>query len=271
MSACICPRFSDAGGFRIADLCCPVHGVSGTDPGDGPRPRPLLLDLFCGAGGAAMGYHRAGFDVIGIDIAAQPLYPFLFLQGDALSPIVWAQADRREIAAVHASPPCQRFSDLAHRNGNAEDWPDLIEPTRNTLIASGIPYVIENVEGAPLIDPVMLCGTMFEDTAVIRHRLFETNWTLTAPEHPRHPLVFTHDKRKAHYGKLDQDTSYVQVTGGGNATLANKRRAMGMPWADNHGLNEAIPPAYTEFIGRQLLDHLLVGANPQNPAARGDG
>jgi DNA (cytosine-5)-methyltransferase 1 len=98
---------------------------------------------------------------------------------------------------------------------------------------------------------------MFPELAVIRHRQFETNWPLVAPaEHPKHPLVFTHDKRKAHYGKLDQDTSFVQVTGGGNATIANKRRAMGMPWADNHGLNEAIPPAYTEFIGRQLMEYL---------------
>jgi DNA (cytosine-5)-methyltransferase 1 len=219
--------------------------------------RPLLLDLFCGAGGAAVGYHRAGFDVIGVDIDPQPDYPYKFIQADALSSYAWAAAEWRDCAAVHASPPCQHYSDLAHRNGNADEWPDLVDQTRNVLQRSGLPYVIENVEGAPLIDPVTLCGTMFPELAVIRHRLFEANWPLTAPaEHPRHPLVFTHDKRKAHYGRLDQDTSYVQVTGGGNATLANKRRAMGMPWANNHGLNEAIPPAYTEFIGRQLIDRI---------------
>jgi DNA (cytosine-5)-methyltransferase 1 len=155
--------------------------------------------------------------------------------------------------AVHASPPCQRFSDLAKRNDNADEWPDLIDPVREMLIASGLPFMIENVEGAPLREPVMLCGTMFDETSVIRHRLFETNWPLTAPEHGKHPLVFTHDKRKAHYGRLDQDTSYVQVTGGGNATLANKRRAMGMPWASGRGCNEAIPPAYSEWIGHQLM------------------
>jgi len=223
--------------------------------------RPLLLDLFCGAGGAAMGYHRAGFDVIGVDIDPQPDYPFPFIQDDVME---WMLRPHHLLgptfydpSAIHASPPCQRYSDLARRNGNADEWPDLVPRVRRLLEMAGLPYVIENVEGAPLIDPVMLCGTMFPELAVIRHRLFETNWPLMAPSvHPKHPLVFTHDKRKAHYGKLDQDTSYVQVTGGGNATIANKRRAMGMPWANNHGLNEAIPPAYTEFIGRQLIAQL---------------
>lgn len=218
--------------------------------------RPLLLDLFCGAGGAAMGYYRAGFDVIGVDIEPQSDYPFKFFQDDALS-YRTMRVHAADVDAIHASPPCQRYSDLAHRNGNADNWPDLVPKVRSALRLLGLPYVIENVEGSPLIDPVTLCGTMFDETSVIRHRLFETNWPLVAPKfHPTHPLVFTHDKRKAHYGRLNQDTSYVQVTGGGNATIANKRRAMAMPWADNHGLNEAIPPAYTEFIGEQLMTHI---------------
>jgi DNA (cytosine-5)-methyltransferase 1 len=217
--------------------------------------RPLLLDLFCGEGGAAMGYHRAGFDVIGVDIDPQPRYPFEFHQGHALDPIESLRYIRR-FDAIHASPPCQRYSDLAHRNGNADDWPDLIEPVRRALEDTGMPYVIENVEGAPLINPITLCGTMFDETRVIRHRLFESNIPLVAPPHPPHPLVFTHDKRKAHYGKLDQNVDYVQVTGGGNCTVANKRAAMNMPWASGHGCNEAIPPAYTEFIGRQLIQHI---------------
>lgn len=212
--------------------------------------RPLLLDLFCGAGGAAVGYHRAGFDVIGVDINPQPNYPFEFWNLDALSCSVIVE----RFAAVHASPPCQHYSDLARRNGNADDHPDLVEATRSRLEGFGLPYVIENVEGAPLVDPVTLCGTMFDGLRVIRHRLFETNWLLTAPEHPPgHPLVFTHDKRKAHYGRLDQDTSFVQVTGGGNATVANKAAAMGIDWMTGSELNEAIPPAYTEWIGAQLL------------------
>jgi DNA (cytosine-5)-methyltransferase 1 len=152
---------------------------------------------------------------------------------------------------IHASPPCQRFSDLAHRNGNGHEWPDLIGPTRDLLEASGRPWVIENVEGAPLRDPAMLCGTMFPGLRVIRHRLFEASFPIEAPEHGWHPLVFTHDKRKAHYGRLDQDTSFVQVTGGGNCTVANARDAMGAGWMTKAELNEAIPPAYTRWMGSQ--------------------
>ena len=215
----------------------------------------MLLDLFCCAGGAAMGYHRAGFDVIGVDINPQPNYPFEFVEADALSALWYLDA---KYAAVHASPPCQRYSDLAHRNRNRDQWPDLIDEVRDALQATGLPYVIENVEGAPLIDPIMLCGTMFDGLRVIRHRLFESNAPLIGVEHPKHPLVFTHDKRKAHYGQLDQDTSFVQVTGGGNCTVANKRAAMGVPWMTGKEPNEAIPPAYTDFIGAQLLAHLSV-------------
>lgn len=212
-----------------------------------------LLDLFCCAGGSAMGYHRAGFEVVGVDMSPQPRYPFAFVQADALS------LDMRFIRsfdAIHASPPCQRFSDLAKRNGNADAWPDLVGPIRDLLVASGLPYIIENVEGAPLIDPVMLCGTMFPELRVIRHRLFESNILLTAPPHGKHPLVFTHDKRKAHYGKLNEWTSPVQVTGGGNCSKAAAADAMGIDWMTKNELNEAIPPAFTEHLGRQLMAHL---------------
>jgi DNA (cytosine-5)-methyltransferase 1 len=127
--------------------------------------RPRLLDLFCCAGGAAMGYHHAGFDVWGVDIKPQPRYPFKFTQKNALDRSylhpMWITAN---FDAVHASPPCQRFSDLAKRNGNAADWPDLVAPTRELLRETGLPYVIENVEGAPLEEPTMLCGTMFRMT-----------------------------------------------------------------------------------------------------------
>ena len=218
--------------------------------------KPALLDLFCSEGGAARGYQLAGFRVAGVDIDPQPLYVGdEFFQDDALD-VLRDRSFLRSFDVVSASPPCQRYSDLAKRNGNAEDWPDLVGIVRTRLQQAGVPYVIENVEGAPLDNPVMLCGTMFPELRVLRHRLFESNLTLTAPEHRPHPLVFTHDKRKAHYGKLDQDTSFVQVTGGGNATLANKRAAMGMPWATGHGCNEAIPPAYSEHIGRQLIAQL---------------
>lgn len=208
---------------------------------------PRLLDLFCGAGGAAMGYYRAGFEVVGVDINPQRHYPFEFHQADAL------EFPLEGFDAIHASPPCQRFSDLAKRNGNGDDWPDLIGPIRQRLLDWGGLYVIENVEGAPLLDPIRLCGTMFPGLRVLRHRLFESNVQLVEPDHPKHPLVFTHDKRKAHYGKLDQNTSFVQVTGGGNATLANKRAAMSIGWMTGAEINEAIPPAYPEYVGAQLL------------------
>lgn len=212
--------------------------------------RPKALDLFCCAGGASTGYHRAGFDVVGVDINPQPHYPFEFHQADALT----FPLDGFDFIA--ASPPCQRFSDLAKRNGNADDWPDLIEPIRRRLKASGRPYAIENVDGAPLIDPVVFCGTMFPGLRVLRHRGFEVNFPLTAPPHGKHPLVFTHDKRKAHHGKLDQDTAFVQVTGGGNCSIKNAKSAMGIDWMTKGEINEAIPPAYTEYIGRAAIEYL---------------
>jgi len=216
-----------------------------------------LLDLFSGAGGAGMGYHLAGFEVVGVDLAPQPNYPFEFIQADALT------LDRdflERFDAVQASPPCQSYSDLAHRNGNGHLWPRLVEPTRALLNSLDVPWIIENVEGARLISPIVLCGTMFPGLRVIRHRLFESNVVLIEPAHGRHPLVFTHDKRKAHYGRMDQDTSYVQVTGGGNCTVANARAAMDIDWMTKNELNEAIPPAYTRFIGSQVLG-VLGGAS----------
>ena len=208
------------------------------------------LDLFCCAGGAAMGLHRAGFDVVGVDIRPQPRYPFEFHQADAV------KFPLNGFDFIWASPPCQRFSDLAKRNGNADDWPDLIEPIRNRLEKSGVLWVIENVEGAPLRSPVVLCGTMFPELRVLRHRLFESNFDIPQPEHGKHPLVFTMDKRKAHYGKLCQDTAYVQVTGGGNCSKANASDAMGIDWMTKNELNEAVPPAYSEHIGRAAIAHI---------------
>lgn len=194
-----------------------------------------------------MGYHRAGFEVVGVDIDPQPHYPFEFHQADALT----FSFDGFDV--VHASPPCQRYSDLAKRNGNAHEWPDLVGPVRDLLDAWGGTYTIENVEGAPLLNPTMLCGTMFPGLRVLRHRLFESNVELVAPAHGKHPLVFTHDKRKRHHGLLDQNASFVQVTGGGNCSIANARSAMGIDWMTKHELNEALPPAYTEYLGRQLM------------------
>ena len=222
--------------------------------------KPRLLDLFCCAGGAGVGYHRAGFEVVGVDVKPQPNYPYEFIQGDALSldPEFIASFD-----AIHASPPCQSYSDLAKRNGTGDKWPRLVEPVRDMLIRSGLPYVIENVDGAPLLNAVVLCGTMFPGLRVLRHRLFEANFLIVAPPHKKHPKVHTFDRRKSHYGKTDEWIDFVQVTGGGNCTLAAARQAMGIDWMTKNEINESIPPAYTELVGRQMLNHILF-LNRQN-------
>ena len=218
-----------------------------------------LLDLFCCAGGVAMGYSRAGFEIVGVDIKPQPNFPFKFIQADALKldPEFIAKFD-----VIHASPPCQSYSDLAKRNGNGHLWPRLVEPVREMLIATGKPYIIENVEGAPLLNPVVLCGTMFKGLRVLRHRLFEANFPIIAPPHGKHPLVHTLDKRKNHYGKTNDMIDFVQVTGGGNCSIVAAKQAMGIDWMKKEELNEAIPPAYTELIGRQLLAHLKSRKKP---------
>jgi DNA (cytosine-5)-methyltransferase 1 len=239
--------------------------------------RPRLLDLFCGAGGAAMGYHQAGFDVVGVDIAPQPHYPFEFRQMDALTavrdlvvddPAWWDLWDRFD--AVHASPPCQAYTTAGNgwksRLGESRDrHPDLLDTTRQALQATGLPYVIENVPGAPMPDHIVLCGLSF-GLGVRRHRWFETNWMVWAP-----PPCPPHDE------------DYVIVFGGGvrgrshqigrtttgkggpiirRPTLSLKRgqEAMGIDWMDRNELSQAIPPAYTEFIGEQLIRHLAMAA-----------
>lgn len=212
-----------------------------------------ILDLFCCAGGAGTGYKQAGFDVVGVDINHQPNYPFKFILADAL------KLDLEFLAsfdAIHASPPCQSYSDLAKRNGNADAWPRLIEPVRDLLVRSDRPYIIENVEGSPLLNPVVLCGTMFTGLRVLRHRLFEANFPIVPPLHGKHPKVHTFDKRKSHFGKTDEWVDFVQVTGGGNCTVAAAREAMGIDWMTKNEINEAIPPAYTKLIGKQLIQYL---------------
>jgi DNA (cytosine-5)-methyltransferase 1 len=199
--------------------------------------RPLLLDLFCGAGGAAMGYHRAGFDVLGVDRVAQPRYPFAFVQADAIT----YPLDGFDV--IHASPPCQAHSSIGRqaRGRDADlEHPDLIPATRARLVASGLLYVIENVVGAPLVDPVLICGSSV-GLDVRRHRLFETNWPLFVPPCAhgwQTPRFETFDRRK-------RSASVVPVYGGGNATVARKRAAMGIDWMTGAEVGQAIPPAYT--------------------------
>lgn len=221
---------------------------------------PRLLDLFCGAGGAARGYQQAGFHVTGVDIRQQPRYAGdEFVQTDAIAHLI---AHWQDYDVVHASPPCQAHSDLQKQSKRF--YLDLITTTRSILTQLPLPHVVENVEGAPLLKPIALCGAMFPELRVYRHRLFETNWPMHPPAHPRHrELTYTHDKRKAHYGQpLDLDTMRVQVTGGGNAPVWAKARAMGIDWMTGAELNEAIPPAYTRLVGGQLKFALAKSVEP---------
>lgn len=189
----------------------------------------------------------AGFDVTGVDIAPQSNYPYKFIQADAMT----FPLDGFDL--IWASPPCQAWSDLGKRNANAHEWPQLIDPIRERLIASGIPYVIENVEGAPLRNPVRLCGTQFKSLRVLRHRLFEASFPIIDLPHGKHPKVHTFDKRKAHFGKTCEWRDFVQVTGGGNSSVASAANAMGIWWMTKEELNEAIPPAYAHHVARSFL------------------
>ena len=222
--------------------------------------RPLLLDLFCGAGGAAMGYHRAGYDVVGVDITPQPNYPFDFVQADALAP----PFDLSGFDLIHASPPCQAFTAMrnvsAAVHGTVPDRPDLIEPTRALLTAAGVPAVIENVERAPIEGHLKLCGSQF-GLRVRRHRLFEL---INAPMILAEPCTCRSYTAVGVYGNAPDGRPVWRTPGTKEGTgfaaksLEDGADAMGYApgewWADWHGLKESIPPAYTEYIGRQLLE-----------------
>jgi len=212
--------------------------------------RPRLLDLFCGAGGVAMGYHRAGFDVVGVDIEPQPNYPFEFYRADAFD------FPTTGFDAIHASPPCQAFTYAKVIQGN--NHPDLLTPIRSLLQQIGLPWVIENVPGAPMRKDLILCGTQFGLEAngfeVRRHRWFELSDPTMAPLVPpcwhRLPPV---------YGSgHSQDNPHKRRYGICNAATCKK--AMGVEWMNRNEQQEAIPPAYTELIGTQLLAHLKVAA-----------
>lgn len=207
--------------------------------------KPRLLDLFCCQGGASHGYVAAGFDVVGVDIEPQPRYPFTFYQRDALD---FVRRHGRRFDAIHASPPCQAHSKAWKIN--KRDHPRLIAPTRDLLEATGLPFVIENVEEArdELNAPVMLCGVMF-GLETYRHRLFEANWPVAVPDHPEHVA------RTTKMGRPPVAGEFMHIVGNFSG-VDRARDVMGMPWASRDGLREAIPPAYTEYIGRQLMTHV---------------
>jgi DNA (cytosine-5)-methyltransferase 1 len=200
-----------------------------------------------------MGYHRAGFDVVGIDIKPQPRYPFLFIQADALKPPV----DLKAFDVIHASPPCQAYT-AANNIHKREDHPDLIAQTRALLIESSRPFVIENVPLAPLRYPVTVCGLALK-LGVKRHRLFESNQMLFGTQCIGHEgdwvTVFGHTvlERSPQIGRTAKDGPIFRRK---HLGTERGRTAMRIAWMTREELSEAIPPDYTEFIGRQLREHL---------------
>lgn len=220
-----------------------------------------MLDLFCKAGGAAVGYSRAGFDVVGVDIEAQPNYPFEFIQSDAVDFLYSADLSKYDV--IHASPPCQSYSkckslSIARNNGKYGQHPDLIAVTRKLLKKSGKPYVIENVEGAPLIDPISLCGTQFKHIYTQRKRLFESNIPLKPPD----SKAVRRNTPSAGNG-IGQD-GFISICGSGGVKGLNAKQIVlywgfalgGIDWMTRQELAEAIPPAYTEFLGKQIMNYL---------------
>lgn len=235
--------------------------------------RPRLLDLFCGPGGASVGYARSGFEVVGVDLSPQHDYPFEFIQGDALEflaeEVAWTQGPRfapKAFDAIHASPPCQRWTRMQRQRKNQDAHPDLITPLRPLLDATGLPYVIENVEGCDaLIDPVMICGSMFDPPMEIRHhRLFETNWNLIPPMWPcRHDLYALPLYPGTPNGSGNRPGARVMNPMASGTTHEMWAAAKGIDWIPANGrkrpspaLNDALPPLYTEFVGRQLMVHI---------------
>jgi DNA (cytosine-5)-methyltransferase 1 len=241
---------------------------------------PKVLDLFCCQGGASRGYQDAGYEVVGVDLFHQPRYPFPFKQADALDVLEWlltgaeltfrwnahvpytANPSPRTLGladfdAIHASPPCQAKTRAQRIQGN--DHPRLIRSTRKLLQETGLPYVIENVvsddpenDPEPLIDPMVLCGAMF-GIETYRHREFETSFPVVAPAHPEHVVRTTKMGRPPVMGE------YMHIVGNFSGT-PRARGIMRMGWASRDGLREAIPPVYTEWIGRQLLASLAVSS-----------
>jgi DNA (cytosine-5)-methyltransferase 1 len=211
--------------------------------------KPRIADLFCGAGGAGMGLHRAGFEVVGFDLAPQPRYPFEFHQQDALT------VDLSDFDAVWASPPCQDYS-LAIRHLASEGYPRLIREVRD--LAGDMPFIIENVPGAPIPNQptlfgdygLQLCGTMFGLRRVRRHRLFLTSIPMTLPRGCSH----------REYALNPYNSNARKRDGIQFGAMTHYGKAMGVDWMKGKEIGEAIPPAYSEYLGAELLATLTESA-----------
>ncbi len=222
--------------------------------------KPRLLDLFCGAGGAAMGYHRAGFEVVGVDVSPQKHFPFEFHQADALEfvdDIEWGGIRVTGVPrfdAIHASPPCQDHMQTPHGE-HGTGW--LLDATRELLKQTGLPWVIENVPNRRqqhMRPDYILCGCMFGLPGLRRERWFETSWHGFA-------LNLHHNHDDPTISVVGHGTpSWVREKLGRNPTILEYRAAMGIDWMNRDELSQAIPPAYTEFIGHQLMQHLTAVA-----------
>lgn len=231
--------------------------------------KPKILDTFCKAGGCSVGYSLAGFDVVGVDIEPQPHYPFPFILGDALDVLRRMIAGEKFTASdgieyglddfdvFHASPVCKGYSVMSSLWKNKE-YPDQVGETREVLQATGKPYVIENVVGAPLKNYVMLCGSMF-GLRVYRHRLFECNPPLYFPPMSCNHWAKASGNRAMRNGKhvVDSLADYkiLTVTGKG-FKVSDGRIAMGIDWMTGAELSQAIPPAYTHWLGTQVITRL---------------
>lgn len=188
-----------------------------------------------------MGYRLAGFDVTGVDIHSQKNYPFKFYQAHALT---FLARHGKEFDLIHASPPCQAYSLVSAIA--KETHPELLAETREALIANGVPYVIENVERAPLNNPILLCGLMF-GLRLYRHRLFECSFPVQAPPHPEHIYKLTKLGRKSADGEVLSIVGHF-------IGVPTARKAMGISWMTQKELAQAIPPAYTSYIAESFLN-----------------
>lgn len=210
-----------------------------------------ILDLYCGAGAASMGLRKAfpGAQIYGVDIVKQPRYPFMFFRDDA---VAFANQNGSLFDFIWASPPCQAFTPLKATTG--KEYPDLVAATRLALQQTGKPWIMENVPQAPFINPIRLCGTMFDGLRVYRHRIFESNFPMIEPPHPKHVIRSTGTQRgrKAHY----EAGGFITITGDVGTYCGG---AMGIDWMNGNELSQAIPPAYSRYLAQFI---------PTDPATR---